>query len=273
MRNLDKGSEKELRVSGASSRLAGKDDVTAFLSREDVAAALTEVRAESDAKNFPETIYYSRLVRPALLLYPLLPNGEKLPEGVAADKVIVAVKLAIPGKAGDPRDSRGDVEYVINTVAQRKSGMVCSRAASRTVAILAGGRSLRADPLTAKAWGHEGGVEWGQQLPSVLRTGRLPLLGVGGEMPNGRVLGRWWVVPVKAHDGGKSASAVRSSMPNPPHRHRQGRSCANRARQTRLAFGPLLFVSHVATMVVVSLRGEHPHRHRPGVAASNGLTC
>ena len=39
---------------------------------------------------------------------------------VDGDKIIVAVKLAIPGRAGDPKDSRGDVEYVINTVAQRK---------------------------------------------------------------------------------------------------------------------------------------------------------
>jgi len=122
MRTLDKGSEKELRVGGASSRLAGSDDVTAFLSREDIDAALAEARAASDAKNFPETIYYGHLARPALLLYPLLPidENDKLPEGVDAGKVIVAVKLAIPGKAGDPRDSRGDVEYVINTVAQRK---------------------------------------------------------------------------------------------------------------------------------------------------------
>jgi hypothetical protein len=120
MRNLDGGPDRELRVSGASSRLAGKDDVAVLLSQEDVAAALAEARAGSDGENFPETIYYSRLARPALMLYPLLPKAGNLPSGVDAGTIVVAVKLAIPGRAGDPRDPRGDVEYVINTVAQQK---------------------------------------------------------------------------------------------------------------------------------------------------------
>lgn len=122
MRTLDLGAERELRVGGGSSRLAGSDDVTAFLTSENVKAAIEDARSTGTVKNFPETIYYSYLARPALMLYALLPNAAdgKLPVGVDADKVILAVKLAIPGKAGDPRDSRGDVEYVINTVAQRK---------------------------------------------------------------------------------------------------------------------------------------------------------
>lgn len=119
-RNLGDGAGGELRVSGSSSRLAGPADVTVLLSPADTEAALNEAQSDSDAKNFPETIYYSRLTRPALLLYPLKPDRNNLPRGVDADELIVAVKLAIPGRAGDPRDVRGDVKYVINTVAQRK---------------------------------------------------------------------------------------------------------------------------------------------------------
>jgi hypothetical protein len=121
MRKMDRGADKELRVSGASSRLAGSTDVTVLLSKDDVKAAVADAPADRKSKNYPETIFYSRLPRPAVLLYPLLPTDDsKLPQGVDGDKIIVAVKLAIPGRAGDPKDSRGDVEYVINTVAQRK---------------------------------------------------------------------------------------------------------------------------------------------------------
>lgn len=118
---MDRGADKELRVSGASSRLAGSTDVTVLLSKDDVEAAVADAPADGKGKNPPETIFYSRLPRPAMLLYPLLPNDDdKLPQGVDVNQIIVAVKLAIPGRAGDPKDSRGDVEYVINTVAQRK---------------------------------------------------------------------------------------------------------------------------------------------------------
>ncbi|MFG1673084.1 Z1 domain-containing protein [Micromonospora sp. NPDC049282] len=119
-RTIDRGADKELRVSGTSSRLAGPTDVRVLLSNDDVEAAVADAGTDGKGKNPPETVFYSRLRRPAMLLYPLLPQHDKLPQGVDIDKIIVAVKLAIPGRAGDPKDSRGDVEYVINTVAQRK---------------------------------------------------------------------------------------------------------------------------------------------------------
>ncbi len=119
VRAMIRGEKDELRVSGASSRLAGPDDVSGLLSKEDAVAAAEAFRRESPGKAVPETAYYPYLERPALLLYPLRPGEAKLPTGVRSSDMFLAVKLALPGEAGDVRDTSGDVEYVINTVAQR----------------------------------------------------------------------------------------------------------------------------------------------------------
>jgi hypothetical protein len=129
------GSGGEIRVSGSSSKLAGRDDLSALLSPTAKAEAIAEFTA--DAKNagaaVPESAFYSSLESPALLLYPLIPRIARIDPGQESDRqrklkslekqldgsLIVALKIAIPGSPVNVRDKSGDVEYVINTVAQR----------------------------------------------------------------------------------------------------------------------------------------------------------
>jgi hypothetical protein len=120
MRTLAKGSGDELRVGGGSSRLAGPDDIRALIDKQIAADAAAEFKRDNNGKNPPETIYYPFLQRPALLLYAINPHLEPPAPGIDTGKLVIAVKLAIPGKSSDTTDNRGDVEYVINTVAQRK---------------------------------------------------------------------------------------------------------------------------------------------------------
>jgi len=128
------GSGGEFRVSGSSSKLAGSDDLSALLSPQAKADAIAEFTADakSAATGVPESAFYSRLQSPALLVYPLIPRIKTVP-GQESDRhrtlkslvkqldgsLIVAVKIAIPGSPVNVRDKSSDVEYVINTVAQR----------------------------------------------------------------------------------------------------------------------------------------------------------
>lgn len=120
-RTLSWGGQKELRVGGNSSRLAGPDDIKQLLASDVQKSAETAAdarRNESGKKTVPETVYYPFLDRPALVLYPILPKENhviSLPGGC----LLVAVKLALPGEAGDVRNTSGDVKYIINTVAQQ----------------------------------------------------------------------------------------------------------------------------------------------------------
>ena len=123
------GQGHELRLGGKSSRLAGADDLTNVLSKE----VVDTVRAEYAGENIPEDVYYRHLERPALLIYALRPAGGKAGEGTSGEAkstaqeaakiiedagvLVVALKLAFPGDT--LRDDSGDVQYVINAVAQR----------------------------------------------------------------------------------------------------------------------------------------------------------
>lgn len=120
MRALDKGADDELRVSGKSSRLAGPDDIRALIPKDSASEAVAKYKEDHADKAAPETVYYPYLNRPALLLYAIRQNARKPVVGLPSDKLVIAVKLAIPGRTGDPQDERGDVVYVINSVAQQK---------------------------------------------------------------------------------------------------------------------------------------------------------
>lgn len=134
-RSATVGTDGTIRVSGKSSKLGGSDDLSALLP--------VEMRKEAEAefwqtdtrgsKSVPESVFYSRLQRPALLIYPLnveLKPATDHPQGKERDEVVrirsalakhlaVAVKVAIPGSPVDSRDKSADVEYYINTVAQQ----------------------------------------------------------------------------------------------------------------------------------------------------------
>ncbi len=129
-RTFIEGQANELRLGGKSARLAGADDLTNVMAPEAVSAVRSEFGAKQPGKSVPETEYYPRLDRPALMIYALRATDDspaneaaKTPAERAAKAIdeagvlVVALKLAFPG---DPlRDSSGDVQYVINSVAQR----------------------------------------------------------------------------------------------------------------------------------------------------------
>lgn len=123
-------------VSGSSSRLAGSGDVASLLTTEQQDLAERAYRArrpEESIKALPETAFYAALNRPAMFIYPLQVKSsradtfqDKKTEDQAAELEIafrtipgVAVKIAIPGDPADVNNRSGDVEYVINTVAQQ----------------------------------------------------------------------------------------------------------------------------------------------------------
>jgi hypothetical protein len=115
-----------LRVSGSSARLAGPTDLAQLLSQPSRKVAESAFRAEEPGKGIPERIYYPRLERPALIIYPLYSEGRQPGDSddehavtIPADEYLVALKVAIPGDPTDPRNDEGDITYVINTVAQQ----------------------------------------------------------------------------------------------------------------------------------------------------------
>lgn len=115
-----------LRVSGNSRRLAGPTDLAQLLDRSTRAHAEQEYRSVEPDKTLPERIYYPHLVRPVLIIYPLVSRPGDAPEAerqhrvtIGPDQYLVALKVAIPGDPIKVRDDGGDVTYVINTVAQQ----------------------------------------------------------------------------------------------------------------------------------------------------------
>ncbi|WP_437770411.1 Z1 domain-containing protein [Arthrobacter sp. KNU40] len=120
------GSSGELLVSGKSSRLAGGDDLRKILEPAVDAEATAKFRQENPNKALTESPFYASLERPALLIYVLRPDTSKLSE---ADKQkvehlenqqVVGIKVAFPGNRIDVNNRDGDVEYLINTVAQQQ---------------------------------------------------------------------------------------------------------------------------------------------------------
>lgn len=130
-RRTVKVSDKGLRVSGKSSRLAGSDDVASLVSREhrhhaEEAFRERQAAAQSGASAAPERKksapgeidYYQYLERPVLLLYPLEVVEERVAAEVLNGRPLVAAKIAIRKTGVDDRSA--DVTYVINKVAQQK---------------------------------------------------------------------------------------------------------------------------------------------------------
>ena len=121
-RTITKGSGGELRVSGNSSRLAGSDDLRGLIDptlAERISAAFKD---HSPGKLVPEREFYAHLDRPVLLIYALKPIAATDPRkraDIDSDATLVAVKLAIPGDPLDVENTAADVEYIINTVAQK----------------------------------------------------------------------------------------------------------------------------------------------------------
>lgn len=100
------------RVSGKSRRLAGPTDLRGLLELVHVAQAEGAFVAENPGKSIPERIYYPFLERPALVVYALQQSS--------STDYLVALKVAIPGDPTDVMNSDGNIEYVINTVAQEQ---------------------------------------------------------------------------------------------------------------------------------------------------------
>lgn len=136
-RSFLKGQNDELRLGGKSSRLAGADDLRNVLSDAAIAKAREKHNAVQPGKAMSETHYYPHLERPALLIFALraaedttaaktarpsncdVPKSKKEAATAVAEAgvLVVAIKLAFPGDR--PLDDRGDVEYIINSVAQK----------------------------------------------------------------------------------------------------------------------------------------------------------
>jgi hypothetical protein len=77
--------------------------------------------AKEPDKSPSESIYYPRLDRPALIIYPLdpkEPSAEKPAIATGQDRYLVALKVAIPGNTTNIWNEEGDITYIINTVAQ-----------------------------------------------------------------------------------------------------------------------------------------------------------
>jgi hypothetical protein len=102
------------KVSGSRLRLAGPSDVEGLLPAETVDALVEEYTKEfPEAKRPRETYFYKALERPVLLAYPLRDEHSD-------HEYLVALKIAIPGDPTDVNNHDGEVEYVINTVAQEQ---------------------------------------------------------------------------------------------------------------------------------------------------------
>ncbi|MFT2815559.1 Z1 domain-containing protein [Leifsonia sp. A12D58] len=121
-RGMTVGSGGELRVSGSSSRLAGSDDLRNLVDEATADRVTQEFKLKFPGKAVPEHDFYAHLARPTLLIYALkpktTPEGKKRIE-LDTTSLVVAIKLAIPGDPIDVYNTSTDVEYVINTVAQR----------------------------------------------------------------------------------------------------------------------------------------------------------
>jgi hypothetical protein len=100
-----------VRVSGKSRRLAGPTDLKGLVDARLAARAEAKFKKANPGKATPERIYYPHLDRPALVVYALERPANP-------DDYLVALKVAIPGDPTDVKNADGEVEYLINTVAQ-----------------------------------------------------------------------------------------------------------------------------------------------------------
>jgi hypothetical protein len=100
------------RVSGKSRRLAGPTDLKGLIDPAKADLAAAEFAESNPGRAVPERIYYPHLERPVLVVYALKQEG--------LEDYLVALKVAIPGDPTDVRNKDGEVEYIINTVAQEQ---------------------------------------------------------------------------------------------------------------------------------------------------------
>lgn len=125
-RQMTIGANDELLVMGKSSRLAGTEDLRKILPSKTDESLNERFNAEYKGKQVPESAIYEHLPRPALLIYVLKPDFAKLDirdRGRVAwleGEQIVGIKLAFPGNRLDVHNRNGDVQYLINTVAQEQ---------------------------------------------------------------------------------------------------------------------------------------------------------
>jgi Z1 domain len=105
--------EDLVRVSGKSRRLAGPTDLKGLVDKELGDIAEAEFKEANPGRATQERIYYPHLERPALVVYALERTAKR-------DDYLVALKVAIPGDPTDVKNSDGEVEYLINTVAQEQ---------------------------------------------------------------------------------------------------------------------------------------------------------
>lgn len=101
-----------VRVSGKSRRLAGPTDLKGLIDTANAKVADTEFAEANPGLSVPERIYYPHLERPVLIVYALKRRS--------IEDYLVALKVAIPGDPTDVRNKDGEVEYIINTVAQEQ---------------------------------------------------------------------------------------------------------------------------------------------------------
>lgn len=111
-RELAEAGGDVVRVSGKSRRLAGPTDLKGLIERAKADLAAAEFAEANPRTAVPERIFYPHLERPALIVYALKRQG--------VNDYLVALKVAIPGDPTDVRNKDGEVEYIINTVAQEQ---------------------------------------------------------------------------------------------------------------------------------------------------------
>jgi hypothetical protein len=112
VRALGRSEGDVVRVSGKSRRLAGPTDLKALVEPAKAELAAAEFAEANPGKAVPERIYYPYLGRPVLVVYAL--------KRQSVEDYLVALKVAIPGDPTDVENKDGEVEYIINTVAQEQ---------------------------------------------------------------------------------------------------------------------------------------------------------
>jgi hypothetical protein len=125
-------------ISGSKQRVAGPGDVAAILSKERRELASNEFFSlpdKAESKSVPDREYVRYLERPLLLIYPIEGNLQPAKSEVEANgagpaiellpSTLVGVVIAIPERIGagegelGPRDTSGEVVYMLNAAAQR----------------------------------------------------------------------------------------------------------------------------------------------------------
>ena len=121
-REIKHGASGVWQVSGTKLRVAGPGDVSVTLDENARNSVRNDYFAEApNAKSVPDKKYIERIERPLILIYPLRasdPTSFMPGLGPIGDALMVAIVLAIPGKA-ETTTKEDSVTYSLNTVAQQ----------------------------------------------------------------------------------------------------------------------------------------------------------